>query len=1731
MSQLTCDSTNTPNKKSGFRSALRPTLLALKAKAGRSKSCEGLYHSAKESLCIRARPQNKPGTDLNITQNSRTSPGSKSRTFSKRVLLRRARDVANILQLLNTTYSPRLSSLGEIRNKGSCTKKEESHLLDHYPHYGLIRQRISDYNISKINIDHVCPVPSPMFRDRKKHINALQQREISEHIEAPMAFRIIEYGGMFIAHNEAAHSLSSSQLIDHVGHGVIVSSYKRILLCISVLYGFNAPLKSVCLLPVTFGPSMGTLALDMTAGLNISQAMVNKKIRQTVVPILDRIGEIRMTLGAITMAEREAAVYQLSSEILVHIFNFLDTKSLVRVSAVCSWWYALSSVENLIVERGIWRDLHRLLCTYTAITGLTNIHPATMDTQSESFRTSLLDKGILASSTDDQSQHIGQTLVNNDRKFWSSSGSSDENSIDFLIYGLVQPTCVISSISILPYEALYQQDCPIYSPKGMRVSVGFTQDDYHWTSDVLPVENRREKYTVHTGPHLVVGAFIKIELIGKHTIQQQDEKYYTAIQSCSALGLPLGHLEKTSILARSVFNYHYQKNPTLIREYVKQGEKDVYESVNDVENCKKTYEEYMNRCIDEMQPVQKVQQNKTQEQTEFGKLMKEGKYHEAAVRAIHSVKGHLRTMETISQFKKARRLDDYFEVLISMPEGMFNATESIELTKDWIAKNPGKRMALIPYHRRITLSLDLADIISKENMLLAIQMWEYMSVPDKELEGWRKLKQYPMYIALSLRYHFLIDFVKVMHEITQESRLDGLSFAIAIHQFRPSLTPQLLRILNIPIPADPSTIKDILLAEREQLLRAGGGTLAMPIQNWIDPAGLLNDDDMEETEDSSNLSWCKKLQTIPQFGGLDGKSLVPFQNCKETTNSFTNKQMESSQRRLNNLSRHLEATPTYASEVRPGHTECPVTHHDYKDVYPRLLDNRPVRVLITGAAGNIAYAIAFAVARGELFGPQNKIALHLLDIAPMADALKGVQMELEDCAFPLLSEIVATTDVKKGFSNVDVALLIGAFPRQKGMERKDLLKKNCAIFQEQGKALDQYASRDVKVVVVGNPANTNAAIAMANAPSIPKKNFSALTRLDLNRAKSQIAIRLGAPVQNVHNVIIWGNHSSTQYPDVNSSYVHDYPSRGLSTPTRPAINDEKWLQNEFITTVQLRGAEIIKARKLSSAASAANAVLNHVQDWLQGTASGEIASMAVASDGSYGIPKDVLYSFPVTCSRGEWQVVQGLKIDAFSRVKMDATLKELQEEKEEAFGFLTKPPDPSIRISGKMNELRQRKAEEHEAPSNKSHAFVDASFTSPTFCQWCDGFIWGFVGNPKMLLIECADCEYSIHRRCLNSLPPGGCGEKLKEPSFYQLEQARRAFAGQLGSESAHNVFSPNNPLEEYELQKQEFRPNTLEKRRRAEDEFTNCFQTQPYKPWNWNIYLFPLWILGIILRYFVLLPIRFILLLLGAIITISLMMASSWIKDKETRLELQLRLISFFSGIFIASWTGVVRYHGIRPSKRSNTVFVANHTTVFDIVLLSNDFQYSFVGQKHPGLIGFVQDNILGCLGCLWFDRKDAGDRAKIARLIKEHVHNDEKLPLLLFPEGTCVNNEYCVMFKKGAFEIENSSVWPVAIKYNKLFSDPFWNSREQSFPRHLFRLLTSWSVVCDVYYLDPQTIAPGETSSAFADRVKSLIAKKAGLINVPWDGYLKYFRPSERFVSERQKIFASSVQYKAEH
>jgi len=330
----------------------------------------------------------------------------------------------------------------------------------------------------------------------------------------------------------------------------------------------------------------------------------------------------------------------------------------------------------------------------------------------------------------------------------------------------------------------------------------------------------------------------------------------------------------------------------------------------------------------------------------------------------------------------------------------------------------------------------------------------------------------------------------------------------------------------------------------------------------------------------------------------------------------------------------------------------------------------PARVLITGAAGQIAYSLVFMVARGDMLGPNQPVILHLLDIPAAQEGLNGVVMELEDCALPLLSGIVATTDVKTAFSDVDFALMVGAMPRREGMERADLLKANAAIFKVQGKALNDYASRNVKVVVVGNPANTNALLAQISAPSLPKENFSALTRLDHNRAKAQIANRLKVGVSQVKNVAIWGNHSSTQYPDITSGVVVDFPKQGERSSVADAIKDQAWLQGDFIKTVQQRGAAVIKLRKLSSAASAAKAIVDHMRDWVLGTPEGEYVSMGVYSEGSYGIQAGLIYSFPVSCKDGKYTIIQGLPVDDFSRKLMKATEEELVQEKDTAVQFL-----------------------------------------------------------------------------------------------------------------------------------------------------------------------------------------------------------------------------------------------------------------------------------------------------------------------------------------------------------------------------------------------------------------------------------------------------------------------------
>jgi malate dehydrogenase len=315
-----------------------------------------------------------------------------------------------------------------------------------------------------------------------------------------------------------------------------------------------------------------------------------------------------------------------------------------------------------------------------------------------------------------------------------------------------------------------------------------------------------------------------------------------------------------------------------------------------------------------------------------------------------------------------------------------------------------------------------------------------------------------------------------------------------------------------------------------------------------------------------------------------------------------------------------------------------------------------LNVAITGAAGQIGYALAFRVASGAMLGPDQPVNLHLLEITPALGALQGVVMELTDCAFPTLNKVIATDDAKVAFRDCHAALLVGARPRGPGMERKDLLLANAQIFSAQGKALNEVADRNVKVLVVGNPANTNALIARANARDLNPANFTAMTRLDHNRALTQLAEKTGTHVTAIRKMTIWGNHSATQYPDISHTLVNGKAAKSLV--------DQKWLEETFIPVVQQRGAAIIKARGASSAASAASAAIDHIHDWFHGTQSGDWVSMGVPSDGSYGIKEGVIYSYPVTINDGAYQIVQGLSVDEFSRKRMDATEKELREERD-----------------------------------------------------------------------------------------------------------------------------------------------------------------------------------------------------------------------------------------------------------------------------------------------------------------------------------------------------------------------------------------------------------------------------------------------------------------------------------
>ena len=316
---------------------------------------------------------------------------------------------------------------------------------------------------------------------------------------------------------------------------------------------------------------------------------------------------------------------------------------------------------------------------------------------------------------------------------------------------------------------------------------------------------------------------------------------------------------------------------------------------------------------------------------------------------------------------------------------------------------------------------------------------------------------------------------------------------------------------------------------------------------------------------------------------------------------------------------------------------------------------QPVRVVITGAAGNIGYAMAFRIASGSMLGPDQPVILQLLEITPALQALQGVVMELNDCAFPLLAGVVATDDLKTAFKDANFAMLVGARPRGPGMERKDLLTANGAIFGPQGKALNDHAARDVRVLVVGNPANTNALIAASNAPDLNRRQFHAMTRLDHNRALSQLAEKTGSHVNDIKKMTIWGNHSSTQYPDIGQCTVKGKAATSLV--------DQGWYRNTFIPDVQQRGAAIIKARGASSAASAASSAIDHMRDWALGTPEGDWVSMSVPADGSYGIGEGVIYSYPCVCKNGDYQIVQGLPVDEFSREKMKATEQELREER------------------------------------------------------------------------------------------------------------------------------------------------------------------------------------------------------------------------------------------------------------------------------------------------------------------------------------------------------------------------------------------------------------------------------------------------------------------------------------
>ena len=326
------------------------------------------------------------------------------------------------------------------------------------------------------------------------------------------------------------------------------------------------------------------------------------------------------------------------------------------------------------------------------------------------------------------------------------------------------------------------------------------------------------------------------------------------------------------------------------------------------------------------------------------------------------------------------------------------------------------------------------------------------------------------------------------------------------------------------------------------------------------------------------------------------------------------------------------------------------------------MSDSPVKVTVTGAAGQIGYALLPRIASGQLLGPDTAVELRLLEITPAMQALEGVVMELDDSAFPLLESVETSDDPNFAFDGANVALLVGARPRTKGMERADLLEANGGIFKPQGQAINDHAADDVKVLVVGNPANTNCLIAMSHAPDVPSERFTSMMRLDHNRAKAQLAKKVGAHARDVHRMTVWGNHSTTQYPDISHALVGDRPATELEA-------ERSWIEDEFIPTVAKRGAAIIEARGASSAKSAASAAIDHVHDWELGTPEGDWVSMGIPSDGSYGVDEGIICGFPCTCSGGEWQIVQGLEIDDFSRERIDASVDELKSERDAVQGL------------------------------------------------------------------------------------------------------------------------------------------------------------------------------------------------------------------------------------------------------------------------------------------------------------------------------------------------------------------------------------------------------------------------------------------------------------------------------